>query len=204
MGRYCFHRCVSVDTGGGGGYLSPRFFPTSFPEGTWSWFKEQSPSKRAGSLQTKVRGESHKDQGPVGPRSLWHLPCPRSETRPCPMYEVDVPILTRPKWSCHLKAPSHQLTDHLIQYWHCNCHLKALKRGAFLFTCHPWHLPATMWPVWVEPTQSVAREAIAYRWAGWANKDQGGWSHKDSRNSTWVCEVSWLTCKQKGSSLCCL
>ena len=58
----------------------------------------------------------------------------RSKRRPC------VPSFTMLKWSCHLKEPSHQLTDHLIQYWHRNCHLKASKRGAFLFTCQPWHL----------------------------------------------------------------
>ena len=57
----------------------------------------------------------------------------RSKRRPCG------PSFAMLKWSCHLKAPSHQLTDQMIQYWHHNCHLKASKQGAFLFTCWPWH-----------------------------------------------------------------
>ena len=40
--RYCFHRCVSVHIGRGGGYPSPRFFPRSLLPGPF-WKGYPSP-----------------------------------------------------------------------------------------------------------------------------------------------------------------
>ena len=134
-------------------------------------FKEPSPSRSARCLQTKPRGDQTK--GLV----KWHPAWP---------YEVHVPILTWLKCSVntYLATCLPSFRSFEAPYMKIFAFLHTEVRS-LLFTSWPWQsiMEMSKWLprepqrhcqlIWVEPIQPIAREAIAWQWTGWGNKDWG-------------------------------
>ena len=168
-------------------------------------FKEQSPSMRAGCHQTKVRGKAcpqsvskTQTKGFAFPltKVWWH---PARHTRwmfHSDMAKVKVPL----RW---MSLPSYRSFDPVLT---SQLPFKGIKaRSLFVYmsamTPASHHVVAGLG--WVNTARCQGSYCLS---TGWVSQQRpgGGATKMPERPLGSVREVSWLTCKQKGSSLRCL
>ena len=147
-------------------------------------FKEQTPSRRAGCHQTKVRGKATKTEGRQA-RGLCGLPLTEVWWHPAGPYKVNVPIITRLK---HLATclPSFRsfegLYSMLFAFLDTEARSLLLMGGHDTFSrtrlsCSQRNTKAfppaggAALPSLPIGSVAISREAIAWWRAGWANTD---------------------------------
>ena len=166
------------------------------------WFKEQSPSFRVLLAQTKVRG-CHKDWGLA--QGLCEGHWPRSEPNKT-LIQGDCSYSDMAKVKLPFKGtfpPTYRSFDPVLT---SQLPFKGIKaRSLFVYmsamTPASHHVVAGLG--WANPARCQGSHCLL---TGWVSQQRpgGGATKMPKRPLGSVCEVSWLTCKQKGSSLWCL